>query len=65
MNRALTIGPLSRLFTEEAAMVPWKLRRYDEAMKGINKAAELDPEFAFLDLSRGVICEAATMGRGQ
>jgi TolB-like protein/Tfp pilus assembly protein PilF len=58
MGRALAIDPLARLYTIDLAMIRYKQRRYDQALKGVDKAAELDPDYFLLDSSRGLIYEA-------
>jgi tetratricopeptide (TPR) repeat protein len=58
MKRALAIDPLSRLLTDDAAMIQWKLHRYDEALKGLERGRELDPEYFFYELSRGLVYES-------
>jgi serine/threonine-protein kinase len=58
MNRALAIDPLSRMLTDDAAMIQWKLHRYDEALKELDRGRELDPEYVLYDLSRGLIYES-------
>jgi len=58
MQRALAIDPLSRMFTIDLAMIHYKQRRYEEALKGIEKARELDPDYFLLDFSRGFVYAA-------
>ena len=58
MNRALAIDPLSRMLTEDLSMIQWKQRRYDVALKGLDRVHDLDPDYLWLDVSRGVIYES-------
>jgi serine/threonine-protein kinase len=58
MKRALAIDPLSRILTADLAMIQWKLRRYEAALKLLDRTQELDPDYYLLDASRGLIFES-------
>jgi len=42
----------------DLAMIQEKLRRYDLALKGAEKAEQLDPEYVLIDLVRGMVYQA-------
>jgi len=58
MKRALAIDPLSRMIVDDSAMIQWKLHRYDDALKSLERGQELDPDYFLYDLSRACVYES-------
>jgi len=58
MERALANDPLARLYTFDLAMIHYRMHHFDQAMKGVDRAQALEPEYFLLDMARGMITEA-------